>query len=459
MIDLSMFSARPVAVLGLARSGLAAARALAAGGAEVWAWDDDPKVRAAAEAAGVRPLDPAQWNLGQAAALMVSPGIPHRHPSPHPVVARARSAGTEVIGDVELLVHARPDATYVGVTGTNGKSTTTALIGHILAAAGRRCQVGGNIGVPALALEPLEAGGIYVLEISSYQLETTPSLVCDVAVLLNISPDHLDRHGGMAGYVAAKRRIFRGQSRQEVAVVGVDDGDARHIAATLAGGDGPRLIPVSGRAALEHGVFAADGVLYDACEGGPPRAVLELAGLPALPGAHNAQNAAAAYAVARTTGVPTTVAAQAIATFPGLAHRQELVAVVDGIAYVNDSKATNPEAAARALACYDAVYWIAGGLPKDSDLAPVAPYLERVRHAYLIGAAAKPFAAELSGKVPLSVAGTLQTALAEAKARAERNGARHPVVLLSPACASFDQFTSFEARGEAFRAMVEALQQ
>jgi UDP-N-acetylmuramoylalanine--D-glutamate ligase len=457
MIDLSFLADRPVAVLGLGRSGIATARALSASGVEVWAWDDAGAARETAVASDMPVFDLSERDLGQASMLVLSPGIPYSHPSPHPVVVRAENSGCEVVCDIELLGRACPEARYIGITGTNGKSTTTALIGHLLAAAGKTCEVGGNIGVPALALPALGADGSYVLEVSSYQLELMRSLVFDIAVLLNISADHLGRHGGMQGYIAAKRRIFRGQGAADTAVVGLDDQASREVFRSLSTSGTARSIGISGYGSVADGVFAVEGDLYDAMGGGQPQRIVALGEALALPGHHNAQNAAAAYAVARTAGVSGTSAASAMRTFPGLAHRQELVAVVDGIAYVNDSKATNADAAARALACYESVYWIAGGRPKESGLAALDPYLERVRHAFLIGEAAPAFAEELAGKVPLTRCGTLQNAVREATGRAAANGTAKATVLLSPACASFDQFRDFEERGETFRALVRAL--
>jgi UDP-N-acetylmuramoylalanine--D-glutamate ligase len=465
VIDLGRLPDRLFAVLGLGRSGLAAATSLLAGGKQVWAWDDDAAARDVAARQGVPVVDLRQCDLTGVSTLVLSPGIPHTYPEPHPVVARLREQGCAIIGDVELLLQSQREATVVGVTGTNGKSTTTALIGHILNAAGYAVETGGNIGVPALELAPLGRGGIYVLELSSYQLELTPSLACRVAVLLNISSDHLGRHGGLDGYIAAKRRIFHGQTSSATAVIGIDDSVSRAIAADMMKGPGPKIVTISG-CRQTSGVFAVDGVLHEAAAGEAVRHVLDLHDAPALPGEHNWQNAAAALAAVRALGVAAEIAADAIRTFPGLAHRQEIVSCMDGVAYINDSKATNAEAAARALACYDDIFWIAGGRPKEGGLAAVAPYLERVRHAFLIGEAAPAFARELNGKVPVTLSGDLDHAVAAAglqaarlqaaRLHAERNGA-HAVVLLSPACASFDQFNNFEARGDAFRALVEAI--
>jgi len=456
MIEVTAFRDQKVAVLGLARSGLAAAEALQRGGARVLAWDDAAGKRTAAAAAGVPIVDLAQTGLGGAAALVLSPGIPHSFPEPHPVAARARAAGAEIIGDIELLVRSRPEARYVGVTGTNGKSTSTALIGHILQEAGRKVAIGGNLGTPALALASLGADGVYVLELSSYQLELTQSLAAEVAVLLNITPDHLDRHGGMDGYIAAKRRIFGVRRPAQSAVIGVDDATCRALAAALASTGAPQVIPISAERRAPGGVYVEAGALVDDLDGGAKR-VLDLASLPRLPGRHNWQNAAAAYAAARRLGVGEAEIVAALRSFPGLAHRQELIATIDGVRYVNDSKATNADAAAKALACYDDIYWIAGGIAKAGGIAALAPLFPRIRHAFLIGRAAAEFAETLAGHVPFSRCGDLAAAVAAARDAASAAAKPGAVVLLSPACASFDQFTDFEARGEVFRRLVAAL--
>jgi len=454
MIIVDSFAGRRVAVLGLARSGRAAAHALAGGGADVLAWDDNPAVRdAVAAEIPLRDLADADWR--EIPALVLSPGIPHSYPEPHPAVLRAREAGTEIIGDIELLGRAQPNARYVGITGTNGKSTTTALIGHILAAARRRVEIGGNLGTPALSLAPLGRDGIYVLEASSFQLELIDSLAFDVAVLLNITPDHLDRHGGMEGYIAAKRRIFAHQGTVSTAIVGINDPICRAIADELRGGPG-RVLPISVTESAPGGVYVDRGQLVDAT-GDQPIAVLELALAERLPGSHNWQNAAAAYAAARSVGVAAEDAASAIRSFPGLAHRQELVGTIDGVRYINDSKATNADAAEKALACYEAIYWIAGGLPKAGGITPLTPYFRRLRHAYLIGTATEEFAATLDNSVPFTRCGDLATATTAAAEQARRDGVPGAVVLLSPACASYDQFAHFEARGDAFRALVAGL--
>jgi UDP-N-acetylmuramoylalanine--D-glutamate ligase len=456
MIDLGFMAGSTVAVLGLGRSGRAAAEALLAGGARVLAWDDSAAARAAAQAANIPLVDLATIDWRAPAALVLSPGIPHTFPKPHAAVAQARAAGCAVIGDIELLVRARPGCRFVGITGTNGKSTTTALIGHILAAAGRPAQVGGNLGTPVLTFAPLGADGVYVLEMSSYQLELTPSAVFDVAVLLNISPDHLDRHGGMAGYSAAKQRVFAGQTRPRVAVVGVDDAPTRAIADALAAQGEPILRPISGERAVAGGVYAIDGTLIDDSDG-QRTPVLDLARVASLPGRHNAQNAAAAFAAVRALGLDVAVIVAAIVSFPGLAHRQERIGKIAGIAFVNDSKATNEDAAARALGCYQAIYWIAGGVAKAGGITGLTGFFARMRHAYLIGEAAEAFAETLGNAVPHSIVGDLASAVAAAFHDAKQDSIAGAVVLLSPACASFDQYADFEARGEHFRRLVDAL--
>jgi UDP-N-acetylmuramoylalanine--D-glutamate ligase len=456
MIPLGMLPDRPYAVLGLGRSGRAAARALLASRRTVLCWDDSQTVRDAAASEGLPIVDLNTCELDDMAALVLSPGIPHTFPEPHPIVARVRAAGIDVIGDIELLFRAQPQATYVGITGTNGKSTTTALVSHILAAAGAEIRFGGNLGPPVLDFEPAGSKSIYVLELSSYQLELTPNVALNVAMLLNISPDHLGRHGGMDGYIAAKRRIFAGAPSGATAVVGVDDPHCRNVRASLGQQRRHRILVVSGQRRVCGGVYAQGGLLWDSIDGAP-KPVLRLSEARALPGEHNGQNAAAAYAAVRSLGVDGDLAAKAILDFPGLAHRQERIAEVAGITYVNDSKATNGDAAARALSSYDNIYWIAGGRPKEDGLAAVDPWLGRIRHAFLIGEAEETFARVLEGKIALSRCGTLDRAFAAARSMAAADQLDRPVVLLSPACASFDQFPNFEARGEAFRTMVEAI--
>ncbi|HYD99031.1 MAG TPA: UDP-N-acetylmuramoyl-L-alanine--D-glutamate ligase [Alphaproteobacteria bacterium] len=457
MIDLGFLEGRTVAVLGLGKSGLTTARALAAGGAAVLAWDDGAAARAAA--GDVALTDLAARGLAGVDLLVMSPGIPHTHPKPHPVAQAAKDAGIPLISDIELLVRALPGRQTIGITGTNGKSTTTTLIGHICALDGRPLAVGGNLGTPVLTFPMLPADGRLVLELSSYQLEIAPSLGCDVAVLLNITPDHLDRHGGMAGYVEAKRRIFAQAPDGAAAVIAVEDEFTRAIADALRAEGRLRVLPVSGGgAAVPGGIHVRGGVLIDDADG-TARAVLDLGAVAALPGAHNHQNAAAAYAACKAAGVPEATIRRGIETFGGLAHRQQRIAAVDGVAFVNDSKATNPDAAAKALACYRPIYWIAGGQAKQgADMDAMAPFAGSIRGAFLIGEAAADFARWCDAQgIAHRTSFTLDAAVRDAFAAAR--GDDGAVILLSPACASFDQFRNFEHRGEAFAAAVRAIVQ
>jgi UDP-N-acetylmuramoylalanine--D-glutamate ligase len=461
MIPVRGFEGKKVAVFGLARTGLAAARALQAGGAEVALWDEKPASREAAEAAGFALTDLSSADWSQFAALMLSPGVPLTHPAPHWTVERAREHGVEILGDVELFArtvnaapeHKRPK--IIAITGTNGKSTTTALIGHICAQAGRDTRVGGNIGYGVLGLEDMHGGAVYVLELSSYQLDLTSSLKPDVAIVLNISPDHLDRHGGMEGYVAAKRRILLNQGKGDTAVIGVDDPWGARICTEITAANRRTIVPVSASKAMGRGVYALNGLLYDATA---ERAVevADLLRAKSLPGRHNWQNAAAAYAAAKGIGIPAEEAAEHLMSFPGLAHRMETVGFIGRVRFVNDSKATNADAARQAMSSYPKFFWIAGGQPKSGGIDALVDLFPRVEKAYLIGEAAPAFAQTLKGKAPIVEAGTMDAAVRQAFADAQASG-QDAVVLLSPACASFDQFADFEARGEAFRAAVQGL--
>lgn len=456
MPDLPPFDRSTYVVLGLGKSGLAAAQWLEARKVRVLVWDDNEIRRDEALEIGlaVTPPDKIDWPL--VTALCLSPGIPHSFPAPHPVAAAAKAAGVPILGDIELLARSERDSFFVGITGTNGKSTTTALIGHILKAVGHTVAVGGNLGTAALTLPALGASGGYVLELSSYQLELNHTLSLNAAVLLNISPDHLDRHGGMAGYVAAKRRIFNHQTAEDTAVIGVDDEICRAVADDVERTGPQRLIRISSTPLPGRGVSLCDGVLIDAIEGNP-RAIIEMKTAPALPGLHNAQNAAAAYAATRALGADPVRIAQAMQSFPGLAHRQERIATIDGVLFVDDSKATNADATRWALGCYDNVYWIAGGISKSGGIIDLAEFFPRIRRAYLIGQCAAEFAGTLAGAVPHSIVGDLASAVEAAFADALRDGRPAPIVLLSPAAASFDQYTGFEARGDHFRSLVRDL--
>ena len=454
MIPVFAYALEPIAVMGLGRSGLAAARALMAAGARVMAWDDDADRRTRAEAEAIPLADLTTADLSGIRAVVWSPGIPHTHPAPHPVARRARAAGIDLVCDIELLLGAQPASFVIGVTGTNGKSTTTSLIGHILARAGHRSQVGGNLGRPVLDLEPVGPFGTYVLELSSYQLELTPSLACDVAVLLNVTPDHLDRHGGMEGYIAAKRRIFEGVLPPRKICIGQDDTICRNAHAELTRTDARDLVSFASSRPAPGGVYVKDGWLIDDMAG-KAQPVVDLTDMTALPGDHNKQNMAAAYAVCRTRGVAPATIVEALRSFPGLPHRHERVAEIDGITFINDSKATNAEAAEKAIQCHDDIYWIAGGIAKDGGIESLEPHLDNIVHAYLIGEAAEAFAAFLTRhEVPASICETLDEAVEQAYVHACEDEEEAPVVLLSPACASFDMFDDFEARGEAFKAIV-----
>ena len=442
----TLFAGRRYAVVGLGRNGLPAARTLAAMGADVVGWDDGEAARAAS---GLRLRSPEEGYAGFD-AVVLSPGIAHLLPVPHPAALAARDAGIPVLSDAELLFQAvraaGSRARFVGITGTNGKSTTTALVHHILQSAGRDSAAGGNLGTAALALPLLggdrEAGGTYVLEMSSYMLERLATLRFDVAALLNLSADHLDRHGDMGGYAAAKLHVFDRQAEGDTAVLGIDDDRTAVIAA------GMRCVTVSGE--RPAGIWCDGGMLRDA--EGP---IMAMAEAPALPGPHNAQNAAAAVAICRALGLDDAAIVAGIATYPGLPHRQQRVAVIDGVAWVNDSKATNADAAARALACYDRIVWIAGGMAKAGGIEPLAALFPRIAHTLLIGRDAPELARTLAAAgVAHSTPGTLDAAVAAARGLAARLGAS--TVLLSPACASWDQFTGYDARGDRFRDLVLA---
>ncbi|WP_422003068.1 UDP-N-acetylmuramoyl-L-alanine--D-glutamate ligase [Reyranella sp.] len=454
MIDLGILKGSSFVVLGLARSGLATMRALQAAGIDCIAWDDSEASRAAAAASGLPVADPSAVDWSRITALVISPGIPSTFPEPHPVAAAARAAGRPIICDVELLARAQAGARFVAITGTNGKSTTTALIGHILAAAGLRCEVGGNIGRGALDLAPLSGGGLYVLELSSYQLELLETFRAHVAIWLNITPDHIDRHGDLTGYVAAKRNIFARQVPGDCAIVGVDDEPSRDTFEQVERRAGIAAIPVKLETPVAGGVSYRAGLLVDA-----DGYSVDFSDVPTLPGDHNAQNAACAWAACRWLDVPRELIVSGLRSYPGLPHRQEQVAAVGTVVYVNDSKATNADATARALSSYRDIYWILGGQAKEGGVAPLAPWFDRIRHAFLIGEATELFAGQLAGRISFSRCGDLQSALdaAHALAQSEAAGGGSAVVLLSPACASWDQWKSYEHRGDAFRSMARAL--
>ncbi len=460
MIRIPEVAGRRIAVMGLGAAGLPTARALAASGARVLAWDDEPEARNRAAASGVAVADLLGADWHGIDTLVLSPGIPHNFPKPHPVAARARAADAAIVCDVDLLGRACPDAIYVGVTGTNGKSTTTALIAHILRTAGRAIEVGGNLGPAVLNFAPFGKGGIYVLEMSSYQLERTFSIAFDVAVLLNISPNHIDRHGDLAGYVAAKRRIFATGRKSQTAVIGDDDAETQRVAQQVEAEGRLAVVRITRAAPRPDMVGGGGGRLLDRTARGDPEAVIDLAEAPDLAGGHNAQNAAAAYAAARALDVQPQTIAAAMRSYRSLPHRLERIATIDGIVFVNDSKATSPDATAWALSSFRRIYLIAGGESKGVGYDALVPYLAAVVHAFLIGEAAGEIAIFLRKHgVAHSVVGDLEraTTAAHAMAAADRGGGER-IVLLSPACASWDQFANFGARGDAFRARVRRIE-
>jgi UDP-N-acetylmuramoylalanine--D-glutamate ligase len=456
MIPITVFKGRKIAVFGLGLSGLAAARSLMAGGAEVVAWDDSEQARAAASAERIPLRDLKAENWSDFAALVLAPGVPLTHPAPHWSIDKARAAGVPVIGDTELFFlerkHQGNPGKVIVITGTNGKSTTTALTAHLLEQAGKRAALGGNIGKAVLDLSPFAADLTYVLEFSSFQIDLTPSLAADAAALLNITPDHLDRHGTLENYAAIKARLFDELAFGGTAVISVDDAPSRAIADRLKGV--VKRIAVGHK--VETGVWAKDSILHES-EKGKDLAETSLAGIQSLRGAHNWQNATAAYALARSQGLDAATIGKFMRSFAGLPHRMEQVGRLSRVLFVNDSKATNADATGKALASFDTIYWIIGGRAKEGGLAGLEPFYSKIVRAYLIGEAAKAFAKQLGGDIDHVQCGTLDKAIAQAAADARASKAQEPVVLLSPACASYDQFANFVERGNAFRESVMKL--
>lgn len=462
MIVSTIFAKADVAVFGLGRSGIASVKSLVEGGARVFVWDDKEENRATAKSEGAIVQPFIEWQWQKIKALVLSPGVPLTHPVPHAVVRAAKDAGVEVIGDMELFareIHpdrAKPGrAPIIAVTGTNGKSTTTALIGHILSQCGFAAEVGGNIGKSALDLAPPSPKTIYVLEVSSYQIDLAPGLTPDVSILTNITPDHIDRHGSLENYAAVKTRLLSQTAKKGQICIGVDDAQTAAIYTRCASNSGAEAVPVSVGKVLGRGIFVLDGTLYDA-QGQRTAQVMNMSSAPHLPGAHNWQNAALAYAAIKPFVKDTRSIVSAIASFPGLAHRIEDVGRIGKVRFINDSKATNAEATERALVCFPDIFWIAGGRAKEGGIESLKPHFSRVRKAYLIGEAAEEFAKTLGG-TPHEISGAMEKAVASAFADARAASVADPVVLLSPACASFDQFMDFEARGDAFRDLVKQL--
>ena len=458
MIAVTTYKGKKVALFGLGGSGMATALALIAGGAEVIAYDDNPERVAAAKEAGIETQNLREVDFSTLEALVLAPGVPLTHPKPHWTVELAKSHDLPIIGDVELFAGERrvvsPNATFIAITGTNGKSTTTALISHVLESAGRDVQMGGNIGRAVLSLDPLNVNSIYVIECSSYQIDLAPTLDPTIGILLNLAPDHLERHGDMDHYASIKERLI---AASDEAIIGVDDDYSAAIAAYY-GGNEHRIHRISNVSAVDEGVYL-DGHCLERSMGGLHHQVTDLEGIASLRGAHNGQNAAACWLACALAGLSEAEIQAGFSSFPGLAHRMEPVLAVGNIVFVNDSKATNADAASMALASYDHIYWIAGGLAKEGGISSLRQFFPKIEKAYLIGEAAPEFAAVLSDGVAFEISGTLDIAVHRAFADA-KNGddGTERAILLSPACASFDQFANFELRGEAFReAVIDAV--
>ncbi|OLP44500.1 UDP-N-acetylmuramoyl-L-alanine--D-glutamate ligase [Rhizobium oryziradicis] len=455
MIPVTSFKNQKLALFGLGGSGFATARALIAGGADVTVWDDNPDSVEKARAEGLKAEDLRELDWSALAALILSPGVPLTHPKPHWTVELAHVAGVAIIGDIELFVRERrlrsPDCPFIAITGTNGKSTTTALIAHILRASGRDVQMGGNIGTAVLTLEPPQAKRFYVVECSSYQIDLTPTINPSVGIVLNLTPDHLDRHGDMQRYADIKNRLVEGS---DIAIVGVDDSYTQRIAERLENAN-RQVIRISKHEPVKQGFYNDGHRIFLGTEQGGAL-VADLNGIPTLRGSHNAQNAAAAIAACLAVGLSEDEVRSGLASFGGLKHRMQPVGRRGKVVFVNDSKATNAEAAEPALSSYDRIYWIAGGVPKVGGIASLSPLFSRIAKAYLIGEAAPAFAATLGNDVPFEMSGTLEQAVRHAAVDAEADGAE-VAVMLSPACASFDQYKNFEMRGDAFVALVAGL--
>ena len=458
MIQLSALLGQRIAVMGLGKTGLSTAMALKNAGAHVYAWDDNQPARDYAESLGIICTELTGITSDTIDYLIWSPGIPHTFPASHPVADRARAHHIPIISDIDVLSMAQPNADYIGITGTNGKSTTTALIGHTLKEF-RPTQIGGNIGVPVLDLEPLDNDGTYVLEMSSYQTELSHTFSPVGVVFLNITPDHLYRHGGLQGYIDAKKQIFanpKAGERKAIAVISIDTEDCFDLYEELEEDGVWSVVPVSTQKRLEQGTYVEERKLYEMREDGATL-IADLNEFQNLRGRHNHENIACAYTIIRQLyGYEPDKIIAAMLTFGGLAHRQYLAGTINGVQYINDSKATNADATARALACFTNIYWILGGQPKEGGLDGLDEYMGRIQHAYLIGEATPLFAEWLSVRqVPFTICGTLDVALGQAHIAAQQAG--KGTVLLSPACASWDQFKSFEHRGDLFVQLVSEL--
>jgi UDP-N-acetylmuramoylalanine--D-glutamate ligase len=464
MIPVTACADQHLALFGLGGSGFVTAQALLAGDARVTAWDDSEASREKARAHGIEIADLREADWSRFSSLVLAPGVPLTHPVPHWTVKLAQAAGVEIIGDIELFCRERakiaPNAPFIGITGTNGKSTTTALTVHLFRTAGWDVQMGGNIGVPVLTLEPSSDNRLHVLELSSFQIDLTPSLNPSLGMLINLTPDHIDRHGTMEHYAAIKERLIAGS---RWSLIGIDDAYGQAIFERVRQRENV-VAAVGGQYAISVMRPVEAGICLDGTRirlkagSGETRVLGDLAGVQALRGLHNAQNACFAVGAAMVLGIrDDTVIQRGLATFPGLPHRMQQVGQRGPVIFVNDSKATNADAAEQSLKSFDPVYWIVGGVAKEGGLAPLASLFPRVAKAYLIGASSNAFAAQLDGQVPFELCGTLDVAVRAAARDAAGSAAAEPVVLLAPACASYDQFKNFEQRGDSFRALVEAL--
>ncbi len=453
MFPASTFTKKKVGVFGLARSGISCATALLLGGAEVYAWDDSEPAVEKARTEGITITNLHTVDFKTLDALVLSPGVPLTNPEPHWTVIKAKAAGIEIVGDTEIFARelVKVGAKLVAITGTNGKSTTTALIGHVLREGGLDVDVGGNIGLAVFNLREPAAERVYVLELSSFQIDLMPTLKPDVGVLTNITPDHLDRHGTLENYASVKARMFAKMDAKGTALIGVDDPSSRAICNA-----NHISTPVSVNRSLDNGLSAMNGILQLRSSGKIVDQI-DLNHMPALKGKHNWQNACMAYGAAKALGLSTDKIESAMKSFPGLAHRMQQIATLGNVAFVNDSKATNADAVEKALSSFDNIYWIAGGIAKAGGIEPLRPYFERLSGAYLIGSAAEDFSLTLDGDAVIYMCGTLEKAVALAANDASKSDRANPVVLLSPACASFDQYKNFEVRGEAFATFVAAL--
>jgi UDP-N-acetylmuramoylalanine--D-glutamate ligase len=456
MIPLTHLRGQNVALFGLGGSGIATAQALLAGGAHVLAWDDQPEKIKTAQAQGIPVADLHMIDWDRQHCFVLAPGVPLTHPQPHWCVGLATIAGVPVIGDIELFcnerAHLESRCPFIAITGTNGKSTTTALIAHILTHAGYDAQMGGNIGTAILSLQMPSDNTVYVVECSSFQIDLAPSLNPNVGVHLNLSPDHLDRHGTMENYAQIKERLIMGAAH---AIVGVDDPFSTLIA-TRAKARGQKLAPISDHQCLDEGIYAQGAELFYV-NGQSRDLLIDLTGVRSLRGQHNAQNACAAWGACAAIGLADDIIAQGVKTFGGLKHRMEDIRQIGPVSFINDSKGTNADSTQKALSSFKHVFWIVGGKAKAGGIESLIPYFPNVTRAYLIGESSDTFAQTLEGKVPYTRCLTMDRAVIKSAADALASGHQDAVVLLSPACASYDQYPNFEIRGDHFRELVMAL--